>query len=116
MTDNSCLFCRIISGDIPSKSAYHDEKVVVIEDISPQAPIHYLIIPRKHIETVMDIPAEENSLVGHVFHVASRIAEERGFASSGFRVVVNCNGDGGQTVWHLHFHLLAGRQLTWPPG
>jgi len=113
---SSCIFCRIIAGEIPGKIVFSDESVIVLEDIAPQAPHHYLIIPRRHIPTVNDLTGDDASLVGHVTLVAARMAREQGFAASGFRLVVNCNGDGGQTVWHLHYHLLAGRHLHWPPG
>jgi histidine triad (HIT) family protein len=111
-----CIFCSIIAGDHPGKIIFSDETVVVIEDIAPQAPFHCLIIPRRHIPTVNDLTEEDASLVGHVTLVAARLARKKGFAESGFRLVVNCNRDGGQTVWHIHFHLLAGRHLRWPPG
>ena len=113
---SSCIFCRIIAGEHPGKLVFSDDSVVVLEDIAPQAPFHYLIIPRRHIPTVNDLTEEDASLVGHVTLVSGRIAREQGFAESGFRLVVNCNHDGGQTVWHLHYHLLAGRHLHWPPG
>lgn len=111
-----CIFCRIIDGSTPARFVYQDEHVVAIQDIAPQAPHHYLIIPRMHIPTLLDIseaPPETNSAA---FAAARTIASRMGFADSGFRVVVNCNDDGGQTVWHLHFHLLGGRRLSWPPG
>lgn len=111
-----CIFCRIASGSTPATIVYRDESVIAIEDISPQAPHHLLIIPIRHIPGVMDLSGDDKELVGHIFQVASRLAAERGFASKGFRVVVNCNRDGGQTVWHLHYHLLGGRRLSWPPG
>jgi diadenosine tetraphosphate (Ap4A) HIT family hydrolase len=113
---NSCLFCKIIAGEIPAKMVHADDLVVVIEDIAPAAPQHFLILPRKHITSILDLTLEDDALVGHVHRVAARLAREKGFAESGFRVVVNTNDDGGQTVFHLHFHLLAGRRLTWPPG
>jgi histidine triad (HIT) family protein len=115
MTDN-CLFCKIIAGDIPGTFVYQDERLVVLQDIDPQAPHHYLVIPRKHIPTTLDLTEEDHALVGHVFQVAARMADELGFAEEGFRVVNNCNAGAGQTVWHLHFHLLGGRKMTWPPG
>lgn len=115
MTDN-CLFCKIIAGEIPGTFIYEDERVVVLQDIAPQAPHHYLIIPRKHIPTTLDLAVEDNALVGHVYQVASRLAERHGFEKDGFRVVNNCNEGAGQTVWHLHFHLLGGRTMNWPPG
>ncbi len=111
-----CLFCKIISGEIPAKVRYQDELVMVIEDIDPQAPEHMLIIPKKHIRTTLDLTTADNSLVGHVFQIAGKMAHDYGFSEDGFRVVNNCNQAGGQTVWHLHFHLLGGRELTWPPG
>jgi histidine triad (HIT) family protein len=115
MTDQ-CIFCRITGGQSPARVRYQDDQVVVIEDLAPQAPHHLLIIPRRHISTVLDLTGEDSRLVGHVYQVAGKLARELGFAEKGFRVVVNCNRDGGQTVWHLHFHLLAGRRLRWPPG
>ncbi|PLX76260.1 MAG: histidine triad nucleotide-binding protein [Desulfuromonas sp.] len=111
-----CLFCKIIAGEIPGKKIFEDESLVVIEDIDPQAPHHLLIIPRKHIRTVLDLTTADNELVGHIYQVAGKVAHDLGFAENGFRVVANCNADGGQMVWHIHFHLLGGRDLTWPPG
>ena len=113
---SDCLFCKIVSGEIPAKVRYQDELVLVIEDIDPQAPEHMLIIPKKHIRTTLDLTTADNSLVGHVFQIAGKMAHDYGFSEDGFRVVNNCNQAGGQTVWHLHFHLLGGRELTWPPG
>lgn len=115
MMDN-CLFCKIIAGEIPGTFIYEDDRLVVLQDIAPQAPHHYLIIPRKHIRTTLDLAVEDNDLVGHVYQVASQLAAQLGFAEGGFRVVNNCNEGAGQTVWHLHFHLLGGRTMTWPPG
>lgn len=111
-----CLFCKIVSGEIPAKIRYQDELVVVFEDISPQAPEHLLIVPRKHIRTTLDLTTEDTQLIGHVYQIAGKMARDYGFAEDGFRVVNNCNDAGGQTVWHVHFHLLGGRDLTWPPG
>jgi histidine triad (HIT) family protein len=111
-----CLFCKIAGGDIPAKICYQDDLVVVFEDINPQAPTHLLLIPRKHIATTLDLSPDDNALVGHIFQVAAKIAADLGFAEEGFRIVNNCNQAGGQTVWHVHFHLLGQRQLTWPPG
>jgi len=115
MPDN-CIFCKIISGKIPGNFIYQDDALVVVEDIAPQAPHHYLIFPRKHIPTTMDLTDDDRGLVGHVYQVAARIAREKGFADAGFRVVNNCNKEGGQVVWHIHFHLLGGRKMEWPPG
>lgn len=112
----NCIFCRIVKGEIPSKKVYEDDHVLAFHDIAPQAPIHILIIPKKHFSTILDIEETDKSLIGHIFTVANRIAKEQGFSDRGFRIVTNCNSEGGQTVFHLHFHLLAGRQMHWPPG
>ncbi|MEJ2199552.1 MAG: histidine triad nucleotide-binding protein [Desulfuromonadaceae bacterium] len=113
---DNCIFCKIIAGEIPAKVLFEDELVVALEDINPQAPHHYLIIPRKHIRTTLDLTTADNGLVGQVFQIAGKIAHDLGFAEDGFRVINNCNEAGGQTVWHIHFHLLGGRDMTWPPG
>ncbi len=112
----SCLFCKIISGEIPATIVYQDDRLVVIEDISPAAPLHLLLIPRKHIASVLELGEVDDQLVGHLFRVAADIARERGVAENGFRIVTNTNGAAGQSVFHIHFHLLAGRLLQWPPG
>ncbi len=111
-----CLFCRIIKGEIPVKKVYEDDLVTAIEDIAPAAPLHLLIIPRKHFVNALDLDPADNSLIGHVFQVAARLARENGVAEEGFRIVNNNNAGAGQSVFHIHFHLLAGRRLTWPPG
>ncbi|MEZ4598740.1 MAG: histidine triad nucleotide-binding protein [Syntrophotaleaceae bacterium] len=113
---NNCLFCKIIAGEIPGKLVYQDDRIVALQDIAPQAPHHYLLIPRKHLATTLDLGEEDKDLVGHIFLVAARLAEEMGFSDQGFRVVNNCNEGAGQTVWHIHFHLLGGRAFHWPPG
>ena len=112
----SCIFCKITRGEIPSKMIYQDEYLAVIEDINPAAPLHLLLIPRKHIVNTLDLQPEDDALIGHLHRVAARIARERGVAESGFRIVTNNNADAGQSVFHIHFHMLAGRSLTWPPG
>ena len=112
----NCLFCRIIDKKIPSKKVYEDEHVFAFEDINPQAPIHILIIPKKHISTTLDITHEDNELIGHLFQAANKIAKDRGVAERGFRLVINCNPESGQTIYHIHIHLLAGRVMHWPPG
>lgn len=114
MTD--CLFCKIIAGEIPSKKVYEDEKVYAFYDISPAAPVHVLIIPKTHIPSANALSEENAAVVGHIFTVAARLAAELGIAEKGYRIVNNCGEDGGQTVHHLHFHLLGGRSLQWPPG
>ncbi len=111
-----CLFCKIIKGEIPSKKVYEDEKVFAFYDISPAAPVHVLIIPKEHIPSANALTAENAAVVGHIFTVAASIAKELGIAENGYRIVNNCGEDGGQTVHHLHFHLLGGRSLQWPPG
>lgn len=116
MSINNCIFCKIVAGEIPSKFLYEDDTIVAFEDNNPQAPHHILIIPRKHIRTTLDLTTADNEMVGHIFQVAGRLAHELGFDENGFRIVNNCNESGGQAVWHLHFHLLAGRDMTWPPG
>lgn len=111
-----CLFCKIIAGEIPSKKVYEDEKVYAFYDISPAAPVHVLIIPKTHIPSANALSEENAAVVGHIFTVAARLAAELGIAEKGYRIVNNCGEDGGQTVHHLHFHLLGGRSLQWPPG
>lgn len=113
---SDCLFCKIIAGEIPSKKVYEDEHVYAFHDISPAAPTHILIIPKKHISTVNDLTDDDLEIPGRLFLTAKRIAKEQGFAEDGFRLVMNTGNDGGQTVYHIHLHLLAGRQLAWPPG
>ena len=112
----SCIFCKIVNKEIPSKIIYEDEKVLAFEDVAPQSPVHILIIPKKHYSTILDVEETTAELIGHVFMIAKKIAKQKGFAEKGFRIVMNCNTEGGQTVYHLHFHLLAGRQMQWPPG
>lgn len=113
---SDCLFCKIAQGDIPATLVYEDELVVAFNDIEPKAPQHILIIPRKHIPTTLDLSQADGELIGHIHLVAAKIARQLGFAEEGFRLVNNCNRAGGQVVWHLHFHLLGGRQMGWPPG
>ncbi|MCH7742151.1 MAG: histidine triad nucleotide-binding protein [Proteobacteria bacterium] len=107
-----CLFCKIISKDIPADIVYEDDKVLAFRDINPQAPIHILIIPHKHISTINDATTDDQELLGYMILTAARIAKDNGVAESGYRLVVNCNAQGGQTVFHVHLHILAGRQLT----
>ncbi len=112
----TCLFCRIAAGEIPATKVYEDDLMVAFNDIHPQAPMHVLIVPRAHISTVNDLAAEHDALVGAMVRRAAAIAEERGYAARGFRTVFNCNADAGQTVFHIHLHVLGGRSLAWPPG
>lgn len=106
-----CIFCKIIAGEMDNEIIYEDEKVIAFDDINPQAPTHILIVPKKHIPTALDLTKEDNELVGHIYQVANKLAKEQGFAEDGFRVVNNCNDNGGQMVYHIHYHLLAGRKL-----
>ena len=109
-----CLFCKIVSREIDTPLLYEDELVVAFNDIAPQAPIHQLIIPKQHIATLND--AKNATLLGHMMKTASRLAKEAGIDEQGYRTLMNCNADGGQTVFHIHLHLLGGRAMTWPPG
>lgn len=109
-----CLFCKIISGDIPSSKVYEDDKVLAFNDIEPQAPVHILIIPKEHIASAADINEKNSALIAHVFEVASKIAKEMNL--DGFRIVNNCGDSAGQTVKHIHFHMMSGREFTWPAG
>lgn len=111
-----CVFCKIASGEIPSKKAYEDDLVYAFYDLDPQAPVHILIIPKVHIASANEITAQNSAVVAHIFEVAAKLAAELGLSDKGYRVVNNCGTDGGQTVQHLHFHLLGGRAMAWPPG
>lgn len=111
-----CLFCKIMAGEIPSAKVYEDELVYAFKDIDPQAPVHVLIIPRKHMESVMDAGGENAKYVDAMFHVARKLAKDEGLEGNGFRLVINTGEDGGQSVPHLHMHLLGGRAMGWPPG
>ncbi len=111
-----CLFCKIIEKKIPSNIIFEDEKVIAFEDVTPQAPVHVLVVPKKHISTVLEIDPEDNTLVGHMIQVAGNISRDRNIADRGFRLVMNCNSEAGQTVFHIHLHMLGGRPMLWPPG
>ena len=113
---SECLFCKIAAGEIPAKVVFSDERVVAFEDVEPQAPTHVLIIPRKHIDTVLDLTNEDQELVGYLHIVANKVATERSLDEDGFRLVTNCKKAAGQEVLHLHLHLLGGREFRWPPG
>ena len=109
-----CLFCKIAAGEIPSKKAYEDEFVFAFHDITPQAPVHILIIPKQHISTLEDVNEGNSDLMGKIVHTASKLAKENNL--EGYRLVTNCNEIAGQSVFHIHFHLLGGRTMQWPPG
>jgi histidine triad (HIT) family protein len=115
-TVNDCLFCRIAAGDIGATLVHEDDEVVAFRDINPQAPVHVLAIPRRHVESVAVLGEEDGPLLGRLFAVLSRVARDEGIAASGFRIVTNAGPDAGQSVPHLHFHLLGGRRMAWPPG
>lgn len=111
-----CIFCKIVRGEIPARLVYEDDHVVAFPDINPQAPVHLLIIPKRHIPTLSDLSADDRSLAADILLVAKELAARNGLAEAGYRLVANCNESAGQTVFHLHFHLLGGRQFGWPPG
>ena len=111
-----CLFCKIIAGEIPSSKVYEDDLVYAFNDISPAAPVHVLIIPKNHISSANELNEDNAAIVSHIFLVAGKIAKQLGIAENGYRIVHNCGKNGGLTVGHLHFHLLGGRNLGWPPG
>ena len=115
-TDPNCLFCKIIAGEIPSDKVYEDEKVLAFRDISPQAPVHVLIIPKEHIPTVQQLNREHDDQLASMFAAGRKIAAEMDLADDGYRLVINCQERAGQTVFHLHMHLLGGRDMQWPPG
>ena len=111
-----CIFCKIAAGEIPARIAFENERLVAFHDLFPQAPTHLLIIPKQHYATLNDVPASDSAVLGEMVSTATQLARELGVADSGYRVVMNCNQEGGQSVYHIHLHLLAGRQLGWPPG
>jgi histidine triad (HIT) family protein len=111
-----CLFCKIADKTIPADIVYEDDRVVAFRDVAPQAPTHILVIPRQHISTLNDLNESNKELTGHILYVAKTIAATEGLAEDGYRVAMNCNNHGGQTVFHIHLHLLGGRQMQWPPG
>ena len=113
---STCLFCRIVAGEIPASKVYEDDRLIAFNDINAQAPMHVLVVPREHIATLNDLGPDHDALVGAMVRRAAAIAAERGYAAGGFRTVLNCNADAGQSVFHLHLHVLGGRRFAWPPG
>lgn len=111
----NCIFCKILKGEIPSEKVYEDEKVYAFKDINPEAPVHVLIIPKKHISSANELTEENKEVIGDVYYAAQKIAKELGIADKGYRIINNCGEDGGQTVFHIHFHLMGGKKLNWPP-
>jgi histidine triad (HIT) family protein len=113
---SDCLFCRIAAGEAPARIVYRDEGLFAIDDIHPQAPMHVLVIPRRHVATLNDLAPADDGLVGEMIRRAAALARERGVADTGYRTIFNCNRGAGQTIYHLHLHVIAGRHLSWPPG
>ena len=112
----ACLFCRIVAGEIPASKVFEDDRLLAFNDINPQAPMHVLVVPREHIPTTNALDANHDDLVGAMVRRAAAIAAERGYAESGYRTVFNCQAGAGQTIFHLHLHVLGGRHFAWPPG
>jgi histidine triad (HIT) family protein len=113
---STCIFCRIAEGTLPARKLFTDDRLCAFHDANPQAPLHVLVVPRRHIATLNDLRAEDDGLVGEMFRRAAAIAHEHGYAERGYRTVINCNAESGQSVYHVHLHMLAGRRMTWPPG
>ena len=113
---SNCIFCRIIAGEIPATRVYEDDRLIAFTDLNPQAPTHVLVVPREHVPTLNDVTAGHEGLLGAMIRRGALIAHERGHADGGYRLVFNCNADAGQTVFHLHLHVLGGRRMGWPPG
>lgn len=111
-----CLFCKIAKGEIPSNKVYEDDKIYAFYDINPEAPTHFLVIPKEHIESANELNDENVEVISHIFKIINKLAIELNISNSGYRIVNNCGKDGGQTVQHIHFHVLGGRSLQWPPG
>jgi len=116
VTENACIFCRIVQGEVSARVIHEDDETMAFRDVNPQAPVHILVIPRHHVESVASLRAEDQDLAGRLLVVAGEVARKEGLADAGYRVVANVGGEGGQTVPHLHLHVLGGRQMTWPPG
>lgn len=116
MSESTCLFCRMISKEIPADFVYQDENAIVIRDINPQAPTHLLVIPVEHVESLDEAAKKHEPLLGHLLRLAARVANDEGLAESGYRTVINTGAGAGQSVFHLHVHVLGGRLMTWPPG
>lgn len=113
---DSCIFCKIIKKEIPAQIVYEDEHILAFEDINPQAPIHILFIPKEHYTSLNTLPEDKQKVIGHILLKAREVADKRGIRDRGYRIVLNTEKDSGQEVLHIHFHLLGGRQMTWPPG
>ena len=116
MSEQQCLFCRIVAGEVPADVVYQDERSVAFRDINPQAPVHVLVLPRDHMESLDEASQRDEATLGHLLRVAARIANEQGLSESGYRTVINTGAGVGQSVFHLHVHVLGGRPMSWPPG
>lgn len=116
MSENDCIFCRIIAGEIPVSVIYKDERALAFRDSNPQAPVHALVIPREHIESLDEASQRDEGALGHLLRVAARVANDQGLSESGYRTIINTGAGAGQSVFHLHIHVLGGRSLNWPPG
>jgi histidine triad (HIT) family protein len=112
----SCLFCKIVAGEIPAKRVHEDDQLLAFEDIKPEAPVHILVIPKRHIASLNDAGVEDDATLGALLRRAASIAKDRGISETGYRTVVNCGSNAGQTVFHIHVHVLGGRRMSWPPG
>ena len=116
MSDTDCLFCKIVDGDLPADIVYENDSLIAFRDIDPKAPTHILLIPRRHIATMNDLQGDDKGLAGELFVTATELAADEGLADEGYRVIMNCNEAAGQSVFHIHLHLMGGRKMTWPPG
>jgi histidine triad (HIT) family protein len=116
MAEQDCIFCQVVAGEVPADIIYGDDRAVAFRDINPQAPVHVLVIPREHVDSLDDASARDETTLGHLLRVAARVANEQGLSESGYRTVINTGAGAGQTVFHLHLHVIGGRPLRWPPG
>jgi histidine triad (HIT) family protein len=116
MAEQDCIFCRVVAGEVRADVIFQDDRCVAFRDINPQAPVHVLVIPREHIESLDDAGRGDEAVLGHILRVAARVANDEGLSESGFRTIINTGAGAGQSVLHLHLHVLGGRQMTWPPG
>lgn len=113
---SDCLFCKFVAGEIQPDVVYEDDEVLAFRDVNPQAPVHILVIPKRHIATLNDLQPEDAALMGKLYMAARKVAEQEGIAEAGYRTLINCNAQAGQTVFHIHLHVLGGRRMAWPPG
>ena len=113
---SDCLFCKFVAGEIQPDVVYEDDEVLAFRDVNPQAPVHILVIPKRHIATLNDLQAEDAALMGNLYLAAQKVADQEGIAEAGYRTLINCNEQAGQAVFHIHLHVLGGRRMTWPPG